>query len=128
LFRTRGAAEEQLLADDAAYLRAAFAGLPAGSAAEYLEVLRQPGALTAALNWYRAITPKSLHDAGVITVPALYVWGELDAALGREAAEATAGFVSGPYRFVPLAGVDHWVPENGAEQLNAALLAHLAEC
>ncbi|MGR7002939.1 alpha/beta fold hydrolase [Yinghuangia aomiensis] len=90
-------------ADDAAYLRAAYGGLPDDAVAEYLAVLREPGALTAALNWYRAITPKSLHDAGPITVPALYVWGSADGALGRTAAELTAAHMRGPYRFVELA-------------------------
>lgn len=126
LFRTRGTAEETLLADDAAYLRAAFAGLPEESAAEYLEVLRRPGALTGALNWYRAITPKSLHDAGPIAVPALYVWGTDDAAMSRRVAELNADHMAGPYRFVELPGVNHWVPENGADRLNEALLEHLA--
>lgn len=126
LFRTRGEAEERLLADDAAYLRAAFKGLPEAAVAEYLEVMRQPGALTGALNWYRAIEPKSLHDAGIIQVPTLYLWGTRDAAMGRKAAEATAQYVGGPYRFVELPDVDHWVPENAAAEVNEALLEHLA--
>ncbi|MCF2527591.1 alpha/beta fold hydrolase [Yinghuangia soli] len=126
LFRTRGTAEETLLADDAAYLRAAYQGLPEASVAEYLDVLREPGALTGALNWYRAITPKSLHDAGRIAAPTLYVWGADDAALSRAAAERTAEHVAGPYRFVALPGVGHWVPEQGADALNTALLEHLA--
>ncbi|NUU22443.1 MAG: alpha/beta hydrolase [Streptomycetaceae bacterium] len=126
LFRTRGVAEEKLLADDAAYLRAAYAGLPDDAVAEYVDAMRQPGALTGGLNWYRAIAPKSLHDAGTIEVPALYVWGALDAALGRAAAEMTADFVAGPYQFVELPGVDHWVPEKATGELTAELLAHLA--
>lgn len=126
MFRTRGVAEERLLADDAAYLRAAYGGLPDDAVAEYLAMLREHGALTAALNWYRAITPKSLHDAGPISVPALYVWGSADGALGRTAAELTAAHMRGPYRFVELPGVDHWVPEKAADRLNAELLRHLA--
>ncbi|WP_020555177.1 alpha/beta fold hydrolase [Embleya scabrispora] len=126
LFRTRGVAEEQLLADDAAYLRSAFATLPAEVTERYLGVLREPGALTGALNWYRAIDPKVLRDIGDIDVPTLYVWSDRDAAFGRAAAEATGASVTGPYRFEVLAGVDHWVPENGAEALTALLLEHLA--
>ncbi|MEU8136014.1 alpha/beta fold hydrolase [Streptodolium elevatio] len=126
LFRTRGEAEELLLADDAKYLRAAFKGLSETAVAEYLDVLRQPGALTAALNWYRAIEPKSLHDAGSIEVPALYVWGAKDPAMGRIAAEMTATYVSAPYQFVELPDADHWVPENAVAELNESLLEHLA--
>lgn len=126
MFRTRGEAEELLLADDAKYLRAAYKGLSEPAIAEYLEVMRQPGALTGALNWYRAIEPKSLHDAGSIDVPALYVWGARDPAMGRLAAEMTAAHVSGPYQFVELPDADHWVPENAAAELNESLLEHLA--
>ncbi|WP_436772371.1 alpha/beta fold hydrolase [Yinghuangia sp. YIM S09857] len=126
MFRTRGKAEELLLADDAKYLRAAFKGLSETAIAEYLEIMRQPGALTGALNWYRAIEPKSLADAGTIEVPALYVWGAQDPAMGRLAAEMTAAHVSGPYQFVELPDADHWVPENAAAELNESLLEHLA--
>ncbi|MGC0417505.1 alpha/beta fold hydrolase [Embleya sp. AB8] len=126
LFRTRGAAEDKLMADDAAYLRAIFATLPAETAERYLSVLREPGALTGALNWYRAIDPKVLRDIGDIETPTLYVWSDRDPAFCRPAAEATAGSVTGPYRFEVLKGVDHWIPENGAAALTGLLLAHLA--
>ncbi|GCE02349.1 alpha/beta fold hydrolase [Embleya hyalina] len=126
LFRTRGAAEEKLLADDAAYLRALFASLPAEIAERHLAVLREPGALTGALNWYRAIDPKVLRDIGDIDTPTLYVWSDRDEAFGRTAAEATVDSVTGPYRFEVLRDVDHWVPENGAKALTGLLLEHLA--
>ncbi|MGW1995352.1 alpha/beta fold hydrolase [Embleya sp. NPDC001921] len=126
LFRTRGVAEEKLLGEDAAYLRAAFASLPTEFTERYLAVLREPGALTGALNWYRAIDPKVLRDIGDIATPTLYVWSDRDPAFGRAAAEATADSITGPYRFEVLADVDHWVPENGAEALTGLLLEHLA--
>jgi len=60
-----------------------------------------------------------------VSVPTLYVWGEDDMALGREAAEATAAYVTGDYRFVPLAGAGHWLPETEPDAVNALLLEHL---
>jgi pimeloyl-ACP methyl ester carboxylesterase len=81
-------------------------------------------ALTGGLNWYRANrfdTPE-----GAITAPTLYVWSTGDVALGREAAEGTAAEVTGPYRFVVLDDVSHWIPEVAAEDLNGLLLEHLA--
>jgi len=127
MLRARGKAETHLMADDAAYLRAVFATLPTESAERYIAALREPGALTGALNWYRGIDSKVLRDLGPIVTPTLYVWSDSDPAFGHTAAAATAYAVVGPYRFEVLEGVDHWVPENGADALNALLLAHLAE-
>jgi pimeloyl-ACP methyl ester carboxylesterase len=94
---------------------------------EYYRVLSQPGAMTCALNWYRAndIAAPGL-ELPPVTVPTMYVWSTDDQALGREAAEATAPWVTGPYRFEVLDGVSHWVPEEVPDALNALLLDHFA--
>ena len=42
-----------------------------------------------------------------------------------QAAEATAKYVTGPYRFEVLQGVSHWVPEHAPDDLNRLLLEHL---
>jgi len=55
----------------------------------------------------------------------MYVWGDGDTALCRDGAVLTEKFVSGPYRFEVLAGVNHWVPELAADRLNELLLEHL---
>ena len=34
--------------------------------------------------------------------------------------------MSGPYRFVVLPGVSHWIPETAPVELNRLLLEHLA--
>src|SRR3712207_9044350 len=52
-----------------------------------------------------------------VTVPTTYVWSDDDVAIGRRAAEGCAEHVAGDYRFVELAGVSHWVPEQAPEQL-----------
>lgn len=107
-------------------LRALFdrSGHP-GDVEEYIHALSQPGALTAALSWYRAINLNMVMGLGPITTPTLYVWSTDDVALGREAAEATAAHVAGPYRFEVLDGVSHWIPEEAAGELNRLLLDHL---
>lgn len=133
VLRAEGAAEALLLAGDGEGLRRLFAGTghPAPEALdEYVGVLTQPGALTAALNWYRSLSPDDapavLGALKPVTVPTLYVWGDGDTALGRAAAEATAEHVEGPYRFEALAGVGHWIPEEIPERLNELLLEHLS--
>lgn len=127
VFRQEGKAEELLLEDDAQRLRAILTG--AGSEDdidEYVRRLREPGALTAALNYYRAVDLSLTGGLGPITTPTMYVWSTGDIALGREGAEDTANHVEGPYRFEVLDGVSHWVPEEGAEDLNGLLLDFLA--
>jgi pimeloyl-ACP methyl ester carboxylesterase len=126
-FRTPDA-EPFFLDNDAAVLRSLYSAsaLPEDAAAEYIRVLTEPGALTGALNWYRAADIGLVEGLGPITTPTLYVWSTNDPALGRDAAEATAGHVDGPYRFEVLDGVSHWIPEEAPDTLNALLLEHLA--
>jgi pimeloyl-ACP methyl ester carboxylesterase len=130
LFWQEGKAEEVLLADDARRLRRMLAGsegetgVPAEAIDEYVTVLSAPGALTAALNWYRAMSSGTRVDP--VEVPTTYVWSDGDVAIGRTAAEACANYVTGDYRFVELPGVTHWIPEQAPEQLAAAILDRLA--
>jgi pimeloyl-ACP methyl ester carboxylesterase len=125
--RLRAAGTEEVsLADDGARFRqamVAFGWRPEDPLDEYLRVLAEPGALTGALNWYRA--NDFAIDPGAITVPTLYVWSTDDVAIGAEAAEATGSFVDGPYRFEVVHGVSHWIPEHAPDVLNALLLDHL---
>jgi pimeloyl-ACP methyl ester carboxylesterase len=119
-------AEAGWLADDGALLDAAYAEHPADARDEYRRVFAAEGgaALTGGLNWYRA---NHFHaPEGPITAPTLYVWSTGDVALGREAAEGTAAQVDGPYRFVVLDDVSHWIPEVATDQLNRLLLEHVA--
>ncbi|MFI5685411.1 alpha/beta fold hydrolase [Streptomyces sp. NPDC051636] len=123
-WRETPATEERMLANDAEELRAFYsAKVPQASAEAYVRHLSQPGALTAALNWYRAGRPDGA--IGVIDVPTLYVWSTEDSAFGPAAAQETGQWVSGPYRFETVQGVSHWVPEEAPETLNRLLLAHL---
>lgn len=121
--------ERALLAGGARLLRRILrgGGLDAATADAYADRMAEPGALTAALNWYRAVplAPRGLAGRDPVRVPTLYVWGEADFALGRAAAERTAAQVSGPYTFVPLPGAGHWIPERHPEALLDPLLAHL---
>jgi pimeloyl-ACP methyl ester carboxylesterase len=134
VFRAEGGvAERALLGEDGsgAGLRAMFDASGLSSDTEevrrFVATMLEPGALTAALNWYRATEPHSLADVGSITVPTLYVWSDQDIALGRVAAEATVQWVSGPYRFEVLPGISHWIPESAPGALNRLLLEHLSE-
>ncbi|MBF9134221.1 alpha/beta hydrolase [Plantactinospora sp. S1510] len=125
LFRQAGQAEQALLADDAAALRAMLAGVGEDRVDSYLEPMLRPGALTAALNWYRAMSGRELAGIGPVSVPTTFVWSDGDIAVGRTAAEACAGQATGDYRFVALAGVTHWIPDQAPEALAGAALARI---
>jgi pimeloyl-ACP methyl ester carboxylesterase len=89
LFRQPGKAEEVLLRDGAARLRGMLTGtgLDAAGIDRYVEPLLAPGALTAALNWYRAANILEPVEVGKVTVPTTFVWSDQDVAVGRTAAE-----------------------------------------
>jgi len=123
-FRQEGS-EETFVADGGAGLRNLFAVTGLADCDEYVDLLLQPGAMKAALNWYRAMSIGAFEGMGPVTTPTLYVWSDQDQALGREAAEATAGHVRGPYRFEVLEGIGHWIPEHAPERLSDLLLEHL---
>ncbi|MGH2747452.1 MAG: alpha/beta fold hydrolase [Actinomycetota bacterium] len=101
-------------------------GLPEEFAARYTARMTEPGALTAALNWYRA-AGRGLHRLGAppSRVPTLYVWGSADPALARAAADATESYVAAPYRFEVLEGAGHWLPETNADDIARSILEHL---
>ena len=124
-FREPDAPERAFLDNDAALLRRAVAEAGPEIAAEHVAVLTSPGAMTAALHYYRA-WDDALDRLGSVGTPTLFVWSTNDVALGRVAAEATKDWVAGPYRFEVLEGVSHWIPEVAADALARMTLEHLA--
>jgi pimeloyl-ACP methyl ester carboxylesterase len=122
----RGEIEAQLLADGGAGLRQAYAGLAEDSIAAHIEDMSAPGVLVAAVDWYRAMSAKASVAVPPCPVPTLYVWSDRDPSIGRTAAEDTEHHVTGPYDFVVLDGVSHWIPEQAASTFTPLLLTHLA--
>lgn len=125
LFRQSGKAEDILLEDGAHRLRAMFGEDVAPTlVAAHLEIVGNRAGLTAALNWYRAMRRYEVPD---VDVPTTFVWGEEDVAIARSGAEATEARVTADYRFVPVPGGGHWVPEQHPELLAREILARLGE-
>lgn len=121
LFWVPGKAEEVLLADGARRLRGMLQVVPADLTDYYVQRMQQPGALTAALSWYRAMRSDGPPTPDV-TVPTTYVWSDRDIAISHEAARLCAEHVTGDYTFVRLDGVTHWIPEEAPDELTAAVL------
>lgn len=102
--------------------------------AVYKEALRQPGALTGGLNYYRANVFKSLFRGGVETpketdgrvrVPTLFIYGEQDVAVLPETVRDIGKFVDAPYRELRIPDSGHWVQNEAIEEVNLALLDFL---
>jgi pimeloyl-ACP methyl ester carboxylesterase len=96
-----------------------------------VQALAEPGALTAALNWYRAVPLSDSRDASKkITVPTMFIWSDGDIALREKGARLTGDYVVGEYRFEILKGVSHWIldeqPETTADLLLDWFTAHPA--
>jgi pimeloyl-ACP methyl ester carboxylesterase len=100
-------------------------GLPEDLVETYVSRMREPGALTAALNWYRALPLSLRTPAGVVRVPTLHVWGAGDAFLSRAAVEASREFVAAPYALEVLEDGNHWVPELAADRTAELVTAHV---
>ena len=107
--------------------------------------LRQPGALTASINYYRAnlrslISRRKGDDEyvignmdaigdvnarDVVRVPTLFIYGERDFAIVPETVRGVSRYVAAPYREVRLANSGHWVQQESPSEVNAALLSFL---
>ena len=133
LFRRSGTAhglraERVLLADDARRLRTVYDPLPPEVAAPHVAALTDLGTLTGALGWYRGMRLRRLREVPPVVVPTTFVWGDGDIAIGRTAAEACGEHVEAPYRFLPLDGVSHWVPEQAPDVVADAVLDPPSRC
>ena len=124
LFAQPDKAEDLLLADGGARLRAMVAtgGQSEEQVRAYTDPLLERPALTAALNWYRAMRAQDYRDCPPVEVATTFVWSSGDTALGRRQAETTGRYVRGDYRFVQLDEVTHWIPEQAAAELSTEIV------
>ncbi|MEI7447512.1 MAG: alpha/beta hydrolase, partial [Burkholderiales bacterium] len=98
-------------------------GVPPSLAAAHAATLEPPGALEAAIEWYRATAGGLGADTmPPIRMPVLYVWGTEDHTVGRVAAEGTAAHGGPAYRFVGIEGAGHYLPEQVPARVAELLL------
>ncbi|MFI5274123.1 MAG: alpha/beta fold hydrolase [Ktedonobacterales bacterium] len=120
--------EPSLQQDDWYLLRTLLQG--GGDAQRYIEDLAQPGALSAALNWYRAnFSPERLAGPAPrlpsIQAPTLGVFSTGDLYLTEDDMLRSATCVTGPWRYERIEGTGHWIPVEAPERLNHLLLDFL---
>jgi pimeloyl-ACP methyl ester carboxylesterase len=92
--------------------------------------LSRPGALTAALNYYRALMRQGSRGMfrGTdmrVHAPTLMIWGEQDMALGKELTYGTERFVP-DLRIRYLPRCSHWVQQECPMEVNSAILEFLS--
>jgi pimeloyl-ACP methyl ester carboxylesterase len=93
----------------------------------YKEALSRPGALTSAINYYRAALrhpPRTRGRRWPEGLRALLVWGEKDRYLGPALAEGLEEWVPG-IRVARLAEASHWVQNDAPGEVNRLLVDFL---
>lgn len=95
---------------------------------QYIQALASPGALTAALNYYRANVTLATMDESANAVPieaeTLVIWGELDPALGIELLDGLDEVASRVcVRRIP--DSSHWVQNEAPAEVNRMLVDFL---
>jgi pimeloyl-ACP methyl ester carboxylesterase len=104
--------------------------------AVYKDALRQPGALTSSLNYYRANVFRSLMRGGTetpkdadgrIRVPTLFIYGEQDIAVIPSTVRNLGRFINASYRELRIPDSGHWVQNEAIDEVNNALLEFLDE-
>jgi pimeloyl-ACP methyl ester carboxylesterase len=89
--------------------------------------MAEPGALSAAIKWYRAIPLTGMRGVGAkITVPTMYLWSDGDTAVLAKGARDCGRYVSGEYRFETLHGVSHWMLDDQPDAVADLLLEWFA--
>lgn len=127
-----GVPEKALSANDFAALRWLFEidGFSSADIDPYVDAMRRPGALTAAINYYRAALRRGAlgrsPKARVIECPVLVIWGDQDRHLGEELATPPARFVPNA-RVAHVREASHWVQNAAPERVNELLLEFARE-
>ena len=127
-FQFEGVAEAGLTSNDWRLFKEFMRG--EGDADRYLKDLARPGALTAALNWYRANVRPQMPAANPPLLPAvacstLGVWSDRDFALTEDHMRKSYERVTGPWRYEKIEGAGHWMMLEKPAALNRLLLEFL---
>jgi pimeloyl-ACP methyl ester carboxylesterase len=133
-FQFEGFAEAALARDNYALIWRTFrasdrqrAWLSDADIQRYVDAIARPGALTAALSYYRQLVRRGsgvIGPARVITAPTLVLWGELDPYIGVESLAGLERWVEN-LRVQRFSTAGHWVNQQEPERVNRALAEFL---
>ncbi len=126
-FQNEGPAEEWLQRDDWQGLRAWTRGK--GDLEYNIQLLQQPGALTAGLNWYRAnFSPASLNNKSNpprIKVPAMGIAAENDAYLLEAHVKNSNAMIDASWEYHLMKNASHWLMLDEPKKFNKLLIRFL---
>ena len=121
-------AEELFLRDDAKLFREWVS--PAVDADQYVADLTRPGAMTAALGYYRAnLHPRnelSFRMLPPCTVPTLGLWSSGDRYLTEQQMQRSAEHCTNGFEYVRIEDATHWMQLDQPERVTELLLSHLS--
>lgn len=85
----------------------------------YKNAFAKRGALTSTINYYRNLFQQGFFERswGVLQVPTLMIWGENDAALGKELTYGTEKYVQ-DFRIRYIPNCSHWVQQEQPDLVN----------
>ena len=129
LFQFEEIAERVLTQDDWALFRDFVRHHP--ECTRWIADLERPGALRAALNWYRA----NAHPAQTfrplafprVTVPTLGLWGSADPYLTEAQMVASADYVDASWTYRRVEGAGHWLQLDQPAAINTLLKEWLGD-
>lgn len=106
-------------------LKGLLAKLPAQQREEYLSILAEPGALTAELNWYRAMDVegfvKNKTFEKPITCPSLFIWGKKDFVIAESVINNQIPYFKNSLTMLPLDAGHNLIQEKEQEVTDAVL-------
>lgn len=125
VFMRQGLAEDIITRQDWQFFRDLWCHHPEMDT--WISDLSRPGALTAALNWYRAnMDLETWTEEGWqmprISVPTMGVWSGGDIYLTESQMLGSAEFMDAPWRYERLEGASHWLMLDRPQALNALIL------
>ena len=125
VFMREGLAEEIITRQNWQFFRDLWGHHP--EVETWITDLSRPGALTSALNWYRAnMDLETWTEDGWemprVKVPTMGVWSSGDLYLTETQMMGSADFMDAPWRYERLEGASHWLMLDRPEAINELLL------
>lgn len=109
-------------------LKTSLGHLPEDRQTEYRALLSEPGAFTAALNWYRAMDIERLLSRiqayPKIEVPTLFIGGIKDSVVAPDAISAQRQYMAGPFQS-RMFDTGHGIIEEEFEQVTELIMEHI---
>lgn len=99
----------------------------------YQTALSKPGALSAALNYYRQmLSPwnwlkEISHAPKPVTAPTLVLWGEEDSLLSHKLTEGLDQLIKAPFQLKLVPHCGHWIQQEVPQTVNRELLTFLRQ-